>query len=132
MDKNNYIALALLIAVILGGIFLLRDEATPPAEPAPQAAAPGAMPQTITYSTNGFSPAGITIPIGTTVIFKNDSPKNMWVASDPHPTHTASPEFDNRRGIVPGRAYEFTFEKRGPFRYHNHLEPTHSGIIRVE
>lgn len=87
---------------------------------------------TITYDKNGFAPKTINIPVGATVTFtnKNDSP--MWVASDPHPTHSDFPEFDQKQSVAKGENYIFTFDKKGSWQYHNHLSPSAKGVVVVE
>jgi|SRR3989338_342351 len=87
---------------------------------------------TISYTDSGYSPANVTVPVNTTVVFKNNSSKNIWVASAPHPTHTDYPEFDAKKAIAPGQTYEFTFTKTGTWRYHDHLAPNFFGSVTVE
>lgn len=43
----------------------------------------------VTYTDAGFSPAILTIKVGDTVTFKNQSSQGMWVGSAMHPSHTA-------------------------------------------
>ncbi len=86
----------------------------------------------VTYTSNGFSPAVLHITLGDTVVFKNAATAQMWVASDPHPTHTGLPGFDANKGIVSNASYSFTFMRRGTFGYHNHLNASDRGTIIVE
>lgn len=86
----------------------------------------------VSYANAGFSPGVVTVPSGTTVVFENNSSRNMWVASDPHPVHSDLPEFDSRRGVGPGESYEFTFTRVGSWGYHDHLNPQHGGTVIVE
>ncbi len=86
---------------------------------------------TVTYTQPGFNPSPITITVGQTVVFVNNSSDVMWVASDPHPAHTDLPGFDTRRGIPPHDSYSFTFTKIGTFGYHDHLNPSHMGKVIV-
>lgn len=82
----------------------------------------------ITYTDNGYNPLEITIVVGTSVTFKNESSRQMWTASDPHPIHNDYSEFD-QKGT--GTEYSFTFNQPGIYDYHNHVFPTHSGQINV-
>jgi hypothetical protein len=66
------------------------------------------------------------------VIFKNESGKKMWVASDDHPSHLIYPEFDAKKGVETGSTYEFVFNKVGTWGYHNHLSPSSTGTVIVE
>ncbi len=85
----------------------------------------------ITYNGTGFSPATLTVKAGDTVVFKNTSTTAVWPASDPHPTHTAYPEFDSKKAVPAGGTYSFIFTKVGTWGYHNHLNSSQKGTIIV-
>ena len=84
------------------------------------------------YMDKGFSPSSLEIKVGETVQFVNNSSGGMWVASGPHPDHTAYPEFDPKRNIPSGEIYEFTFTKIGEWKYHNHTKAGMYGAIIVK
>jgi plastocyanin len=133
----------------------VNENATSPAPvtetPAPAdttgAATPAAAPTTITVTYDGktFSPATVTAKVGDTVMFKNSSGKNMWIASDEHPTHT---EYDGSSRSThcaagytgatpfdqckPGTDYSFTFTKAGTHDFHDHLNPGAHGTVTVQ
>ena len=86
---------------------------------------------TIDYTNNCYSPANRTIKQGDTIKFTNSSNKNMWPASDNHPSHTIYPEFDPDTGIAPGSSWSFTFTKTGSWDYHDHNKPGCTGTITV-
>lgn len=104
-------------------------------------------PQTVvvTYSSaGGFSPAQIAVTKGDTVRFVNESGGDMWVASAPHPAHTAydgtslsahcfgsgaSVSFDQ---CGAGNEYSFTFDTAGTWKYHDHVHPSKFGSVVVE
>lgn len=86
----------------------------------------------VTYGSNGFSPATITIKKGQKVTFKNESGKSMWVATDDHPGHNIYPEFDAKTGIANGGTYEFIFNNIGTWGYHDHLTASKTGVVIVE
>lgn len=88
--------------------------------------------ETIRYTNTGFQPAKLTVPIGTMVEFVNQSDKEMWVASNMHPSHDILPTFDEFKGVVKGQSYMYTFDKKGIWPYHDHLSPSFEGIIIVE
>jgi plastocyanin len=81
---------------------------------------------------NGFEPNTLTINAGETVKFENDSGDDAWIASNNHPTHLLYPGFDEKKPMVSGGSYSFTFTKVGSWGYHNHLEPTTQGTIVVK
>ena len=100
------------------------------------------------YTKKGFEPGLITIKASSTVEWINSSDKPLWVASNPHPSHTDLPGFDEDgvwgnapqglQSIVPvayahtiGEAYRYTFIKVGRWCYHNHLVPNDRGVIIV-
>lgn len=86
----------------------------------------------ITLTDSGYSPQLITVKIGEVVTFTNNSSESMWVASDPHPTHTDYDGFDARKAMSKGQTYSFTFNKTGHWGYHNHLDPSQVGTVIVE
>lgn len=100
---------------------------------------------TVIYSDQGFSPANITIPLGTTVTFVNQNMKSMWVASAMHPTHIVysgtslsqhcpdkdNSTFDQCAAVGKGNSFSFTFNKEGVWKYHNHTSGGDRGTITV-
>ncbi len=86
----------------------------------------------ISYTNNCYSPGSITIKKGDTVQFTNNSSRDMWPASDSHPSHTIYPEFDASSSIGAGGVYSFTFTKTGSWDYHDHLKPSCRGIVIVQ
>jgi plastocyanin len=81
---------------------------------------------------DSFDPARLTIESGDTVEFKNESGEDKWPASDVHPTHELYPGFDAEKTVLDGDSYEFTFDRVGPWGYHDHLNPDIQGTIVVE
>ncbi|HEX8591527.1 MAG TPA: hypothetical protein VF696_02160 [Candidatus Paceibacterota bacterium] len=119
---------------------------TPPASPSTQApSGTTSGPVTITYTTDGFSSPAVTVPVGTKVIWVNQSGGRMWVGSDEHPSHTnydgtstgehcangaaTSARIFDQCGA--GTSYTFTFTKAGTWDYHNHANASHGGTIIV-
>lgn len=78
----------------------------------------------IDMTANGFSPANITVKLGTQVVFKNTDTTVHWPASNPHPTHTDLPGFDALQNVPAGNSYSFTFSKLGQWGFHDHLNPS--------
>lgn len=100
----------------------------------------------ITYNNEGFFPATLTIQKGETVIFKNRSKINMWVASNYYPTSMLYPGtsqvkcklnpvptgmFQECMGVGNGKSWSFTFTKVGRWPYHNYLKPDDEGVVTV-
>ena len=79
----------------------------------------------------GFFPAELTVRNGDTVLFKNVGTRDVWPASDPHPTHDDLSSFDPTEGIAPGQSWTYTFTIPGSWRYHDHLAVSSQGQIFV-
>ena len=100
----------------------------------------------VTYTDTGYSPSSLTIKLGDTVTFKNESSHQMWTASGMHPVHagysgtslqehcpdTANTSFDECKNDDIGTSWSFTFTKVGTFGYHDHVKSNHFGKIVVE
>lgn len=101
---------------------------------------------TVRYTATGFEPADVSIEVGDTVTWVNNSTGNMWPATAMHPTHTVYPGsdfkkcntpeekgiFDACRGIPPGESYTFTFTRVGNWKYHDHLNTQEFGSVTVK
>ena len=86
----------------------------------------------VLYQSSGFGATEIRLKAGDMLTFTNQSGSLMWVASEEHPEHDDYPEFDAKRGYPKDESYTFTFRKVGTWRYHNHLNPSHTGTVIVE
>jgi plastocyanin len=80
----------------------------------------------------GFTPTVIEIAQGQTVTFENVGTEPSWPASNDHPTHQIYSEFDPKEPVKPGEVWIFTFDKPGDWKFHDHLSPQHTGIIKVK
>lgn len=140
MNKASWGALGVLAIIVLGAFFLSKNNKvsvptapsateTPTTTSTDLVESPTIESMMVTYSDSGFLPASLTVKVGDTVTFKNQSGKSMWVASAPHPIHTAYPEFDAQKGVVRGEIYTFKFTKAGTWKYHNHFDPSDTGTI---
>lgn len=136
----------IIIAATITVVFMLKDRSDLPettgtqtdtteteAQPQPEEEQPEITESgVISYGAGGYTPSTITVELGETVTFRNDSTSNMWPASDNHPTHEIYPEFDPGRAIEPGQEWQFTFDQAGAWGYHDHLNPAVTGTIIVE
>lgn len=155
MDSRWLGVIVLIIIVILGGWYILSRPV--PNMPAPttetatttsESASSTAMtPVTVTLTDQGFSPASVTVMQGQAVTFVNQSSQPMWIASNPHPTHTAYDgtdrtthcaagytgvaPFDECTQAAPGSSWSFTFDKAGSWGYHDHLDHSLTGTVVV-
>jgi plastocyanin len=104
---------------------------TSPSSTQAQTTTPAESAVQVKMEAEAFSPSVVTISKGQTVTFVNVSDDDKWPASDFHPTHLLYPGFDAQRSIPPGQSYSFTFERRGRWTYHNHLDPLVKGTVVV-
>lgn len=87
---------------------------------------------------DGFNPKSLTIQAGDTVRWINTDEVLHWPASDPHPTHTASPGFDSGGNLSQFEVYFHVFTEPGFFVYHDHNQAlsgstsTITGLIKVK
>jgi plastocyanin len=100
--------------------------------PVEDVVAPPQTTHSVNYSNKCYSPSTITIKKNEAVIFTNNSNRDMWPASDNHPSHSLYPEFDATGSISPGDTYTFTFTKIGTWGYHDHEKPSCTGTITVK
>ena len=151
MDLKNFI-LIVVVLVVAGvvGIWLPYERYWRTQGQSPPAPILKDSEVLVRYSDHGFEPQTLTVKASTTVAWINVSGYPLWIASDPHPTHTDLPGFDERGSIsVDTEAsfadfftpvvyahgpsvYEYTFTKIGTWQYHNHLNPTDRGVIIVQ
>lgn len=140
---NKKVVGSILVVVVIAVIFIFtrpnkestsRESVVPTATETASSSVSTSAPatSTITITDSGFSPTSLTIAVGSTVTFKNESNASVWPASDPHPTHTNVGGFDAKKGLKRGESYSFTFTKSGTVMYHNHLNPGVSGSIVVQ
>ncbi|MBI2003371.1 MAG: cupredoxin domain-containing protein [Parcubacteria group bacterium] len=110
---------------------------------------PGFIPPktvTVNMTDSGFNPAEVTINAGDTVKFVNQGDQSHWPASAVHPVHELYPGsgiskcgtdqalfiFDACRGLSRGESFSFTFNAKGSWPYHDHLNPSLKGKIIVQ
>lgn len=85
----------------------------------------------VTYTDSGFGPKEITVAVGTTVTFVNESSRDMWVASGVYPSKQLLLGFDQKGTVARGGVYEYTFTKVGTWQYQNDKNPSDIGYIIV-
>lgn len=103
-------------------------------EPAVSPAASEAVewsPAVVVYSSEGFAPERLEIAFGQTVTFVNKSQEPFLPASNIHPTHEIYAEFQAPSAVPAGESWEFTVDRPGFWRYHNHKLLEDAGLIVV-
>lgn len=128
--KKVIIGIAVVVLLVAIGLIVKGNKSQPITIDAPFST-PQASPQEqniITLTTDGFSPATLTIQVGTKVTWMNKSGVNATVDSSSHPAHTSYPPLN--LGIFPdGGTLSLTFDKAGTYKYHNHLSSSQTGTI---
>jgi plastocyanin len=90
----------------------------------------GAVGATITIGANGaVSPSQVTIAVGQSVAFTNNSTSPHEMESDPHPVHTACPSIANVGLLQPNQSkMTFGFANAGTCGYHDHNDPGNASL----
>lgn len=154
MSKNTLVIILVLV-VVFGAWYLMSQYKTPDIseisqeETEQEIVNQGEGEETgyvITFTDSGYAPSPLTVKVGDTVKFVNNSGSDFWPASAMHPTHTVYPGsdiekcdtpeevniFDACKGIAPGGSWEFTFNEAGEWGYHDHLNAKLFGKVIVE
>ena len=169
MDQKIIVALVVVLALAVGGYFIWTEYGAPKTtqqstesnttqtnqtneivittpEIEVTVTPPAQIKHTVTYTDNGFSPAELTIKVGETVVFANNSSSGMWVGSAMHPNHVGysgtalqqhcpdleNDDFDQCANGAAGTSWSFTFTKAGSWGYHNHSNSKHFGKVIVQ
>ena len=130
LNKRNIVVILLAIIIVIGG------EAYEYLKPSQNRNtvvinSPQFASMIVTYTKNGFIANKIRVKTNTKVVWKNFNNRPMWVASDPHPTHTNLSGFDQQKIVNIGGEYSYIFTKEGNFKYHNHIIPSDTGEVIV-
>lgn len=122
----------MVVVAVGAGLFVwLSNNKAVPVNESPPAPVSGAT-VTIRMSAAGFDPKNVTIALGDTVRFVNENTVPHWPASAIHPTHEIYPTFDAKKPIPAGEGWLFTFDRKGIWRFHDHLYPDMTGSVTVE
>lgn len=162
MNKTNLIVIGVLVLVAVFGFWYFMNQSQVPAPaveneevegenvvspiPNEKANETDNAENVITFTESGYAPSPLTIQVGETVTFVNNSQSDFWPASAMHPTHKVYPGsdiekcgtaaeaniFDACGGIAPGESWEFTFNEVGEWGYHDHLRAKFFGKVIVE
>jgi plastocyanin len=95
--------------------------------------APTGATQSVTITTNSsgqfaFSPQSLTIPVGTTVIWKNTTQTPHTVTSDDKKSFNSG----DSTPVAPGTTFSFKFTAAGTFAYHCDFHPSMMATIIVK
>ena len=156
--NKTVIAVIIVVAVVLGGFLLLNRYSSPqtpsldssqdesldlPQDGSLDLSQPVTDANVVRYTDSGYEPSTLTVSVGESVTFMNESGRSLWTASAMHPTHlvydgtslgehcpdATGTAFDQ---CTAGDEYSFTFMESGEWGYHNHLNTSDFGTIVVE
>lgn len=133
MNAKNIIAGIVVILVLAAVGYYVYQSPEQPSTGAPNTAAnqPTGATHSVSMNANGFSPSGLAVKVGDTVVFKNDDSRNRWPASDVHPTHKVCLGLDAFGPVQTARSYAYTFSEAKECPIHDHLIPSLKGKITV-
>ena len=132
-QKNQRLAVIGLAAVVAVGLIVYATTSGP--GPSFQDSS-GSQSQSdravvVQITSEGFMPATIKVLQGSQVTWVNTDNKTHKIASNPHPTHSDVKGLESP-DLGTGASYTHTFDQKGSFGYHNHLNVTRLGTVIVE
>ena len=148
MSRNTTILLAVVVLLILGGWYFISSQKTESPSTAPQVspqqeteATDEALMEddegdidemTVEITSSGFMPKDIVIKVGESVTWMNEDSADHQVNSAPHPTHTTYKPLNTLGALKAGEKKLLTFPEAGTYKYHDHLNPSLTGVVTVE
>lgn len=137
MSRNVWIVIAVIVLGLAGWFFLQFTNTQTEMSSVDNSATTSASPETakknvVVISSAGFFPKEITVKSGEAVSWKNEDSVVHTVNSDPHPTHTIYQPMNQVGKIQAGEEKSFTFDVPGTYKYHDHLNPSLTGIVTVQ
>ncbi len=147
MSRNVVITAVVIVLLAVVGWYLTR-----PKQPATQTSQPTETPVStesvspatatdeammkekniVTVSSTGFTPKSITVKVGDTVTWSNSDTITHTVNSDSHPTHTLYPILNKVGQIKAAEKKALQFTQPGTYNYHDHLNPSLTGLVTVQ
>jgi plastocyanin len=101
---------------------------TPTATTAPTGATQTVTITTVSSGQFAFSPKSLTIPVGTTVIWKNTTQAPHTVTSNDGKSFNTG----DSTPVAPGSTFSFKFTKAGTFAYHCNFHPFMTATLIVK
>ncbi len=138
--NGRIFAAGAVIVVALGILFFTLNSnpgstpatlVSPMAAQAPASSSPSVNEVTVQVTASGFVPQTLTVKAGTKVTWVNQSGQAISINSNPHPIHTDYPPLNLGR-VDDGGSVSLVFDKAGTYGYHNHLNPSQTGMVVVE
>ena len=128
-NPKRLLVLLVIVAVIIAGIILALSHS--PVKQAATASTKSPTTAVIEITPSGFLPQTIAVNPNTQVVWVNEDVMPHLPAADPYPSHKQLPQLVAPRALGQKETYSFTFTKAGTIHYHDDLEPTIVGVVRV-
>jgi plastocyanin len=88
---------------------------------------------TVEITDTAFVPATIKIKQSESVTWINTGTQLHQVAADPYPSRSKLPSLFSEESLTSNESYNFSFDKKGTYTYHDPLNPTIlKGTVIVE
>lgn len=122
---NKTILAISIVLVIAAGAYYLVSRSSSPAQSAPAPISAAQSANAVSIKNFSFTPATLTVKVGTTVTWVNDDSAAHTVTSD-------SGGLLHSETIAPGQSFSFTFTDTGSVSYHCAIHPSMRGTVVVE
>jgi plastocyanin len=130
--KTKNIVVLFVATAVISLLLILGYKAFNKSSPSNQTQSPEDQAITeVSLTDSGFNPQTVTVKKGTRVVWTNNTTSTASINSADHPTHTKF-IFLNLDTFEPGATLGTTVDMNGTFQYHNHLNPTQTGVIIVK
>ena len=122
-SRVRVLAGVLVVGVMAAGAAGCKSGGTTSPTPPPNPAT------TITITSSGVSPRGLTVSRGSQVTFVNNDSRSHQMNSDPHPSHGDCVELDQVGDLSPGqRKTSGNLNDPRTCGYHDHLNNTNTSL----
>lgn len=130
--KKKLAVILVILVLLAGGAWVWHHKKSAKPAPAigssytPSAQNPPTATKSVSIQNYSYTPADITVKLGSTVTWTNMDQVAYTVTEDDN--NSSGP---NSGPIPPQQIFQFTFKKAGLFHYHNSLDPNMTGTVTV-
>lgn len=82
------------------------------------------------YTSTGFSPKTLNLPLGKSVHFVNSSTAAMQIVPV-DTTNRPYAQFSQSKAVGKGGTFDYTFTDAGSYAYYNNTQKAHTGVINA-
>jgi plastocyanin len=128
IKRFNWVILVTVVAMLIGTAGCTNYSQVSVAPTTTPIEIPGTP--TVTMQNLAFSPATITVPRGTTVIWVNKDSASHTIVSDARGSVAQGSVFTSN-SLANGASYSFKFDNPGTYQYHCSIHPTMKATVIV-